>query len=540
MAQVDLALLDQLPGSCITVFVMATYGEGEPPDDARNAFDFLDDEALTFSGGDSSLIGFRYAIFGCGNSSYEHFNQQARFYDSKLQSLSGVRVGELGLGDENGTIEEDFFAWKESLFNSFPPRGPADGKNRDDFRITIRSPQEQTLGMGQVFHGELAVQAGHDGPIAVPVTRTLELFQAGAQRSCIHTELDISASGLRYQAGDHIGIWPCNPDSEVDRMFAILGHSVDRHTIVQIEANDPLLCPVPFPSPVTLQAIFRHYLDLCFAPSRNLLGMLAEFAPTQQACQRLQRICADKDEFRNQVTEPHLRLCDVLLAAAGDELQAGHLITPWPKLPLAALFGALPRLQPRYYSISSSPLLHPNRVHITSVVLQAPASVSRFCPGRRVAYGVGTGYLSYLKRMTSPETTEECGNWQDIQTSPTYALEGPCSAYRMGDRFCLPVHIRSSSFKLPRSPHIPIIMIGPGTGVAPFRAFVQERVALARKALEVDAWGPMHLFYGCRKRDEDFLYRQEWEEYARSLQGHLQMHCAFSREEPLRPDGSAS
>ncbi|ORY20714.1 hypothetical protein BCR39DRAFT_77584 [Naematelia encephala] len=86
-------------------------------------------------------------------------------------------------------------------------------------------------------------------------------------------------------------------------------------------------------------------------------------------------------------------------------------------------------------------------------------------------------------------------------------------------------------------------MIGPGTGVAPFRGFVQERVALARKAVEKNGpdaladWAPLHLFYGCRKSTEDFLYKDEWPQYAAELRGKFKMHTAFSRE-MTKPDGS--
>lgn len=82
--------------------------------------------------------------------------------------------------------------------------------------------------------------------------------------------------------------------------------------------------------------------------------------------------------------------------------------------------------------------------------------------------------------------------------------------------------------RLPTSPHIPVIMIGPGTGVAPFRSFVQERVASARKMKErvggsLKEWAPMLLFYGCRREDEDFLYREEWDRYGEELDGKFKM-----------------
>jgi len=94
------------------------------------------------------------------------------------------------------------------------------------------------------------------------------------------------------------------------------------------------------------------------------------------------------------------------------------------------------------------------------------------------------------------------------------------------------VFVRSSNFKLPRDPKVPIIMVGPGTGVAPFRGFVQERVWQKEKG---DPIGATMLFYGCRRRDEDFLYHDEFQEMFNKLRNNdnddeRQLVLAFSRE----------
>jgi NADPH-ferrihemoprotein reductase len=131
--------------------------------------------------------------------------------------------------------------------------------------------------------------------------------------------------------------------------------------------------------------------------------------------------------------------------------------------------------------------------------------------------------------------------------APTYKISGPRDFHLKDNIYRVPVHIRRSTFRLPTSPKVPIIMIGPGTGVAPFRGFVQERVALAQKAREkagadaanaLESWAPIHLFYGCRREDEDFLYRDEWPGYLKELDPVFKMHNAFSRGANRKPDGS--
>jgi NADPH-ferrihemoprotein reductase len=126
---------------------------------------------------------------------------------------------------------------------------------------------------------------------------------------------------------------------------------------------------------------------------------------------------------------------------------------------------------------------------------------------------VTTNYLLALKQ-------KQHGDPED----PKYAITGPRNKY---DGIHVPVHIRHSNFKLPSDPAKPIIMIGPGTGVAPFRGFIQERAAQAAAGEKV---GMTVLFYGCRNRNEDFLYREEWGNYQQRLGDSFQIITAFSRE----------
>jgi NADPH-ferrihemoprotein reductase len=142
-----------------------------------------------------------------------------------------------------------------------------------------------------LFQGELSARALiktrgiHDAknPFAAPITHSQELFQNLADRSCIHLELCTEGSGISYQHGDHVGVWPNNPVKEVTRLLCALGLYDQRDTVIGIESLDPALAKVPFPIPTTYAAVLQHYIDISAVAGRQMLGHLAKYAPSPEA-----------------------------------------------------------------------------------------------------------------------------------------------------------------------------------------------------------------------------------------------------------------
>lgn len=533
--------LDAMPEGSAAIFVMATYGEGEPTDNAVPLMEFIKGSP-SFSNGDS-LDSLKYVIFGLGNKTYEHYNEIARQLDDNLSKLGASRIGERGEGDDDKSMEEDYLAWKDGMIQALAAElGLEEGAGGDvqDFEVKELADHEES----KVYKGELSPRALfgtkgiHDAknPYMSPVTKAEELFAAG-ERSCVHLEFDIEGSGISYQHGDHIAVWAHNPEPEVERILAVLGLTSKRDTVIDVTSLDPALAKVPFPTPTTYETVFRHYLDICSHAGRQALASLAKYAPNDATRQELEKIGSDKTYFQQKVASHYYTVAEALQVSAGDDIDADvSSVTPW-QIPFDRIISAIPRLGPRFYSISSSPKVHPKSVHITAVVLRY---ASEHRPDRYV-HGLATNFISTLKMQKNGEMPS--GPTDPRFGTPKYDLAGPRGAYTKDGLYRCPIHIRRSNFRLPTSPKIPVIMIGPGTGVAPFRSFVQERVAGAKKALEkngADAlaeWGNIWLFYGCRKSDEDFLYRKEWEEYRSTLGDKFKMETAISREK-FKPDGS--
>lgn len=347
--------------------------------------------------------------------------------------------------------------------------------------------------------GELSVRALNKtkgiheakNPYAAPITAIRDLFtlsSASENRNCIHAELDITGSGLTYQHGDHVGIWPINATSHVEILLHALGLYDKRAAVISIDSLDPALAKVPFPVPTTYETVLKHYIDISAVAGRQSLNALARYAPSPEASERISKLGSDKEAYLEYVSKPCLTLGEVLLLAAGDktvnpsagEIPSAENVTKWA-IPFDVVVSTIARLQARYYSISSSPKLHPQSIHVTCVVLKyqnEPAATALEASGEpskaKWVFGVGSNYLLNLKVATDNETAPlqviEGSNTDPL--NPVYDIAGPRGSYAgvtesaegtSPKLYKVPIHVRRSTFRLPTNPKSPVLMIGPGT-----------------------------------------------------------------------------
>ncbi|KAK7905449.1 NADPH-cytochrome P450 reductase [Exophiala xenobiotica] len=502
----------EFPCKSVAVFVLATYGEGEPTDNAVDFYEFITDLNPPFASDKEAPLGtLKYAMFGLGNTTYEHYNAVVRKMDRCLEAHGAIRLCETGEGDDGGekTTEEDFLAWKETLWKSvcaemgleeheavYEPSFDVQEQPIDSKAPLVYLGEPNSVHLSGDQRGPFGVH----NPYLAPVVESIELFTVPG-RNCLHMEFDIKDSTLAYQTGDHLGVWPMNADSEVERFLRVFSLQGKRDTVLDIRADSQ--GKVPFPTPTTYEAAVRYYLEICAPVSRQFVAMLSQFSPTEEVQSRLTALGQDKDLFHQEVAMKCLNLAQLL-----ETLSPSY---PFSGVPFSAIIEGVRRLQPRYYSISSSSLIQSRRITITAVVESRQVdSETKFLKG------VTTNYLLALKQK---QMGEDCPD----PYGKTYTLAGPRNKYLSK----VPIFVRPSSFKLPSDASLPVIMVGPGTGVAPFRAFVQERAALMKSGHEV---GKTVLFFGCRRRSEDFIYEAEWQEYKDILGKRFQIVTAFSRE----------
>merc|ERR1711939_325688 len=511
--------LDQFPEDKVAFFILATYGEGEPTDNAVEFYEFVHGDEVSFSegasAGESPLSNLKYVAFGLGNNTYEHYNLMVRNVTKALDKLGAKRIGDAGEGDDGaGTMEEDFLAWKEPMWQALTESMGLEEREavyEAAFAITERedldhSEEQVYLGEPNKMHLEGSQRGPYNAnnPFIAPIAESRELFTA-KDRNCLHMEIDTTGSNISYTTGDHIAVWPTNAGKEVDRFLQVNGLFDKRNTVIAVKGVDPT-AKVPFPSPTTYDAVARYHMEICAPVSRQFVSQLAQFSPTDSIKAEMVKIGNDKALFSEKVAEKNYNIAQFL-----HYMSAGQ---KWDKIPFSIFIESLHKIQPRYYSISSSSLVQKNKISITAVV----ESVEK--PGApHVVKGVTTNYLLALKQKQHGDPTPD-------PHGLNYAITGPRNKY---DGIHVPVHVRHSNFKLPSDPAKPIIMVGPGTGVAPFRGFVQERAQLAKNGESV---GKTLLFFGCRKRSEDWLYKEEWEQYTADLAGQFDLVTAFSRANP--------
>ena len=496
--------ISNIPKSKLAIFIVSTYGDGDPSDNSSQFVAWLEEnKTVTFSN-------LRYTAFGLGNSKYKYYNKVVDVLTTSLNELQATLVFGIGRADDsNGATEDNFTQWKQDLFSAFKSDlGYSEVPSH--YEPTFKIVEDESLAPVDLLIGDPIQPRGGErkGLLSssiqpLSINKIKKLYSL-AERGCLHVEIELAHHPqLKYTTGDHLAIWPSNPTSEVQRLLSVLGSRDKKDTPLIITSFDPCVSS-KIPSPTTLEVLFRYYLEICHPLSREIVSTFIPFAPSPAAAARLTQLSQDKSAFHHYFSRTHNTLGNLLEG----------VITPdqnWSTLPLSMIFETLPCLAPRYYSISSSSVVEPRSITIT-------VATSTTNENAEPIPGVTTNYLLAIEHWLNNGTQSQTHN---------YAVSGPNNALG-GSRVY--AHIKRSKFRLPAVPMHPVIMIASGTGIAPFRGFLQERVRLAAIGKDV---GHSILFFGCQNA-EQVLYQEELDQIVNASKGSIEVITAFSRQEPKK------
>uniref|UniRef100_A0A8D0GNL2 NADPH--hemoprotein reductase n=1 Tax=Sphenodon punctatus TaxID=8508 RepID=A0A8D0GNL2_SPHPU len=394
------------------------------------------------------------------------------------------------MGDDDGNLEEDFITWREQFWPAVCEHFGVEATGEESSIRQYELVTYSEIDKNKVYTGEMGRLKSYENqkppfdaknPFLAPVTVNRKLNQGG-ERHLMHLELSIASSKIRYESGDHIAVYPANDTLLVNQLGEILG--ADLEIIMSLNNLDEESNKKhPFPCPTSYRTALTYYLDITNPPRTNVLYELAQYASDAGEQEHLRKMASSSTEgkalYLSWVVESRRNILAILQDMASLRPPIDHLCE------------LLPRLQARYYSIASSSKVHPESISICAVVVEYTTKT------HRVNKGVATNWLK---------------NKEPIEN---------------GHKSLVPMYVRKSQFRLPFKSNTPIIMIGPGTGIAPFMGFIQERAWLKQKGKEV---GETVLYYGCRYEREDYLYRDELAQFYK--EGVLtQLNVAFSRDQ---------
>jgi NADPH-ferrihemoprotein reductase len=505
LSDYDAGSIALLPQTKLVVFILSTYGEGDPSDNASAFWDWINKPQ------DISLSSLKYAAFGLGNKNYKYYNRVVDVVMESLNQFGARLLLPVGRADDaKRTTEEDFISWKDNLFSVFRQDLHLE-EHAVEYQPIVDIVEDDSLEPIDLHHGEPThfrdnpKAAAACSPVrALSIKNSRELFSS-KDRNCVHLELDLTEQPeIHYKTGDHLAVWPPNPNGEVESILSALGMFEQRDVPISLKSLDTTV-KLKVPTPTTTSALFRYYLEICAPLSRDTVLGLAQFAPTSGAQSYVLKLGQNKNVYADFVACTHLTF--------GRLLSLASPTVPWSKLPLSYVIESLPTIQPRYYSISSSSVISPRRPSITALVSVEVLSGS---PAQKI-HGLTTNYMLAISQSLTTSQPHPYG--------VTYDLAGPADALQGNKVFA---HIRKSKFKLPVMSSCPIIMVAAGTGLAPFRAFLAERGKLHSIGKPV---GETVLFYGCRHPDQDFIYREELEKMQESLGSTMRVITGFSRVE---------
>jgi len=453
-------VVDALPTAGLVVVVAATYN-GRAPDSGRKF------EAMLDAGGVTSYRAqdIRLAMLGCGNSQWATYQAFPRRVFEFFTNAGAVPLLPRGEADGNADFDQAAERWLAQLWQALQADGAQAGGIAVDVQMrSVAAIRAETLPASTQAFTVI------DNIELIDAPDGLWDFAIEAPRTSTRSITLQLPQGVSYQTGDHLAVWPQNESALVTALCERL--DLDPEAIVTLSAPQGSGRGLPVGQALPLRQLLTHFIELQDVVSRQTLRALAQATRCPHTRQSLEQLASDEG-YAEKVAARRLGMLDVLDA---------H---PAISLTLPQLLACTVPMRPRFYSIASSPLASPDVATLLVGTVWAPA-----LSGRGQFRGVASTWLQGLTNAT---------------------------------RIAASIRTPNPSFAPEVDPSVPMLLIGPGTGIAPFRGFIEERAAQQMAGATV---APVQLYFGCRHPEHDWLYRDDFARWAEA--GVVEIHTAYS------------
>jgi len=484
---------------CI-LFVSSTTGNGEAPDNGQDFGNSLNtllhkssNETVSTRLNDSFhsdiLSNLRYSVFALGSKAYPQFCAYGHYLNQLLNKLGGEEMYPIAEGDELSGQEESFNSWALSCFEAACEVFCVPGVNMSEVsKIISNVSSQETAGnyrltkvtKEQTLQENLCKELStlHKRKIYANELVSVENLQnesSGRVTNLVRIKINFKEE-MEFKAGDHLCVYPSNDSTMVKELLQRVNCDVDINDLINVEVKNTeseqwdIIKRLPMPT--SLEHMFTNYFDITSPPTMKMLMQLAMYCTSEDECKQLTKLTENDETYGNWKYQNYANLLEVLQTFPSIQVDATFLVNE------------LPILKPRYYSISSSLAEHPDEIHLTVAL---------------VRYTLTNGN----------NHNGVCSSWFNSLAKHTII---PC---------CIK---RAPLFHMPSNNNEPIIMIGPGTGIAPYRSFWQERMNVNNPSV-----GEMILFFGCRDSQLDDIYAKEFPNIIEK-RGLTQIFTAYSRD----------
>jgi sulfite reductase alpha subunit-like flavoprotein len=474
----------ELPQKRLVIFVCSTAGQGEFPSNMKEFWKFLLRKNLP----SNSLQSLQFAVFGLGDSGYAKYNYVSKMLFNRLKQLGGTELLRRGDGNDQHPFGfyGDFMPWSEELWQQLLTISPLpngfniqnDTKPLAKYKLNVKpillveKEKEPNLWSPSVYT--------EINPYVAKVRSNARITSNEWDQDVRHIVIEIDSSQITYNTGDVVYIKPSNPLSQINKFIHFFGLNADE-LIFSIQKQCPEYSNLNIAFPISIYDLCKDYFDFLGTTNRYFFELLSYFATETR----------EKDQLKYLSSAQGYELLYEYSRKAKRNYLDVFIDFPSARPPLEYFFDLIKPIKARPFSISSSQKLFPSEIHVTLAVVKYISSI------RRKKYGLCSNFLANLEIK------------KDLPL-PT-----------------LQIWVTNGSVKFPSTPHVPLIMVGPGTGCAMFRSFIQEN---HWKQSEGQAICRAYFFFGCRHKESDYLYQIEWTKYVES--GALSnLFVAFSRDQ---------